>query len=277
MSMLSRGLGILLGLAAVPALAQLPTTPASSTTTTEVSPISPRQFAPMKFHAMGLDGAVESENWSGYAVTGAKFTKAEGSWIEPTAHCGKTPNTYAAFWVGIDGYSSTTVEQTGTLIECDGKTALYYAWYEFYPAEDIEVIPSITVSPGDTISASVTYAEPEFTLEITDETTGKSFTKKGTVTHAARNSAEWIAEAPCCTSGGDILPLADFGTAEYGEDYTDVNDTNYATDAAVTGPISDFGKKVEKITMVSSGGKTEALPTALTTDGTSFKVFWKSK
>jgi hypothetical protein len=234
----------------------------------------------MKFHGFRPDGGVESENWSGYAVTGSEFTKATGSWKQPTADCTKTPNTYAVFWVGIDGYlsSSTTVEQTGTLIECSGTTALYYAWYEFYPAEkDIQLISSITVSPGDKISASVEYATPEFTVEITDETTGKSYTKKSKVSGAKRSSAEWIAEAPCCTSGGDIYPLSDFGTASFGEDYTDVNDTNYATDKAVTGPISDFGSKVEEITMVSSKSKTEAVPTALTTDGTSFKVAWKSE
>jgi hypothetical protein len=33
---------------------------------------------------------------------------------------------------------------------------------------------------------------------------------------AARSSAEVIAEAPCCTSNGGILPLTNFGTASFG-------------------------------------------------------------
>ena len=43
----------------------------------------------------------------------------------------------------------------------------------------------------------------------------------------------------------------------------------------VTGPISDFGSSVQKITMETSGGTKKAVPTALTTDGSSFKVTWK--
>jgi hypothetical protein len=232
----------------------------------------------MQYRGVRYDGSLESYNWSGYAVTGSSFTHAAGSWIQPTVNCAKTPNSYAAFWVGIDGYSDTTVEQTGTLAACSGKTVAYYAWYEFYPAEDIELIPSIAVSPGNKISTTVSYSGSEFTLTIKNETTGKSFSKKGKSASAKRTSAEWIAEAPCCTSSGAFYPLSAFGTASFGEDYTDVNDTNYATDSKVTGPISDFGTNAEKITMVSkTTGKDEAVPAALSTDGSSFKVAWKSE
>jgi hypothetical protein len=265
-------LGILLVTAILPALAQAPGEPISLLTTTAFA----RQHAPMKFYGLRPDASVSSTNWSGYAVTGTSFTSALGSWTVPAVNCTKTPNTYSAFWVGIDGYSSKTVEQTGTLSDCSGETPQYLAWYEFYPAGSIE-ITSVPVKPGNKMSAEVSYNGSEFTIKITDETTGKSFSKSQKVAGAKRSSAEWIAEAPCCTSGGDILPLSDFGTGSFGEDYTEVNDTNYATDSSVTGPISDFGSNVEKITMVSSKGKDEAVPTALTTDGTSFKVAWKSE
>ena len=59
----------------------------------------------------------------------------------------KTPNTYSAFWVGIDGYSSQTVEQPGTLSDCSGETPQNLA-YEFYPA-DLTEITSVTVKPGN--------------------------------------------------------------------------------------------------------------------------------
>lgn len=260
--------------AALPALAQVPNSPIVLSAE-EV--ISPMQHAPMRLHGVPTTpGAVKSENWSGYAVTGSEFTKAEGSWIVPSVNCTKTPNTYAAFWVGIDGYNSTTVEQTGTASDCSGKSPQYYAWYEFYPQASVE-ITSVPVTPGDKISASVTYSGSEFTTKITNETTGKSYTKSSTVAGAKRSSAEWIAEAPCCTLSGGILPLADFGTASFGDDYTDVANTNDATDSTTNGPISDFGSGVEEITMVSSKNVTEAVPTALTTDGSSFKVTWKSE
>jgi len=270
--MLSSRLLIFAGLAISPALAQVPSAPTSPLTTA----MSLRQHAPMRLHELLPDGKVTSENWSGYAVTGSSFTEASGSWKIPAVDCAKTPNAYAAFWVGIDGYSSTTVEQTGTLSYCEGITPAYYAWYEFYPAGSVE-IPSVPVSPGNVMSATVTYSGSAFTTTITNETTGKSYSKTQAVAGANRSSAEWIAEAPCCTGKGGILPLADFKKVSFGEDYTNVSDTNYATDATISGPISEFGSSAHEITMVSSKGKDEAVPSALTADGTSFKVTWKSK
>ena len=266
--------GILAALAALPAFAQVPN---SSDTRPAVEVLSPIQHAPMRLHELPTtNGSVTSENWSGYAVTGSDFTNAKGSWIVPKVDCTTTPSSYSAFWVGIDGYSSTTVEQTGTISYCSGKTAAYYAWYEFYPQPSFD-IASVPVTPGDKMSASVTYNGTEFTTVITNETTGKSYTKSAKVAGAKRSSAEWIAEAPCCTATGGILPLSDFGTGEFGDDYTDIASTSYATDSSITGPISDFGADVEKINMVSSGGKTEDTTSALTTDGSSFKVTWKSE
>lgn len=242
------------------------------------APIAPRQHGPMKFHDVRFDGTTESDNWSGYAVTGSSFTDAKASWIVPTALCSSTPNTYAAFWVGLDGYTSSTVEQTGTDSDCNGKTPSYYAWYEFYPNPSI-VVGSVPVSPGNTMSAEVSYSGGEFTITITNVTTGKSFSKSAKVSRATRTSAEWIAEAPCCTNSGGILPLADFGTVSLGLDYTGVNGTNTAANSTSGGsiPIEKFGT-VEAITMVSSkGGVDEAVPAPLTADGTSFTVTWRSK
>lgn len=264
--MLSKRLGIVLALAALPALAQV-----SSPTI-----ISPRQHAPMRLHATLPDGSVESENWSGYAVTGSGFTKAIGSWTVPSVNCSQTPNTYAAFWVGIDGYSSNTVEQTGTDSDCNGSTPSYYAWYEFYPAFSV-VIPGMTISPGNQMGAEVTYSGTEFTIVIKNFTTGKSYRKSSTVAGAARSSAEWIAEAPCCTGGGGILPLADFGTVDFGPDYTNIKGTDVATDSTTSGAISKFGSNVNAITMVSGSGTQEAVPSALSSDGTSFTVTWESE
>jgi hypothetical protein len=128
------------------------------------------------------------------------------------------------------------------------------------------------------MSASVTYSGTEFTVTITNESTGKSFSKAGRVSGAKRSSAEWIAEAPCCTNAGGILPLADFGTVDFGQDYTGVSGTNDATDSSVSGQISDFGSDVfESIMVNGSTGADEAVPSALTSDGTSFTVTWDSE
>ena len=45
-----------------------------------------------------------STNWSGYAVTGNRFTSVSASWTEPTAKCSGTA--YSSFWVGLDGDTS---------------------------------------------------------------------------------------------------------------------------------------------------------------------------
>jgi len=130
----------------------------------------------------------------------------------------------------------------------------------------------MTISPGDKMSATVLYSGGVFTLRMTDHITSKSVKITKTMT-SQRTSAEWIAEAP--SNGVSVLPFADFTRVSLGEDYTGVNDTNWAIDGAVTGPISDFGAGVQKITMVTDKGVNKAVPTALTTDGSSFKVTWK--
>jgi len=263
--MLTKRLGILGVIAILPAFAQVSSAPPSPDTNAK---IAPRRHDVIREKVERGDGTVTSGNWSGYAVTGSGFTKAEGSWKVPAVSC-SSGNQYASFWVGIDGYSSKTVEQTGTESDCSGATLTYYAWYEFCCKQPEIPISSITVLPGDTMSASIVYASGKFTVTITDERTGQSFKTSKRVFTAKRTSAEWIAEAPY--SGG-ILPLADFGTVLFGYDNTGITGTNYATDTATNGPIGVF-PTIEQITMAKSS-VTEALPTSLSSDGTSFSVTW---
>ena len=208
-------------------------------------------------------------------MTGTSFTSALGSWTVPTATCkGVRGDQYSSFWVGIDGYSSSSVEQTGTDSDCVGTRASYYAWYEFYPQPSYE-ITSLTIHAGDRMSASVTYSGSKFTVTIIDETTGKSYSKSASVSSAKRTSAEWIAEAPCCTRGGGILPMSDFGTVLFGEDTSGVSGTNYATSSTVSGPISDFGSAVQEINKVGSSSSPQTSTcSAVSSDGTSFSCTW---
>src|SRR5436309_10336672 len=110
-----------------------------------------------------------STNWSGYAVTGGRYTQVSSSWTVPPVSCAGTA--YSSFWVGLDGDTSGTVEQTGTDADCSGSTPRYYAWYEMYPKFPVNL--GGTVRPGDHLSASVTTAgNGSFTLKITDSTQG---------------------------------------------------------------------------------------------------------
>jgi Peptidase A4 family len=164
--------------------------------------------------ARGASAEAESTNWSGYAVTGADgaYKSVSASWKEPTATCSGRSDQYAAFWVGLDGYSSDSVEQTGTDSDCDGRTPSYYGWYEMYPADPVNFRNA--VSPGDSFTASVTFSGTEtYTLVLKDVTRGWTQTITKNEAGLDRSSAEVITEAPSSESG--VLPLADFGTINY--------------------------------------------------------------
>lgn len=118
-------------------------------------------------------------NWAGYFASGpnGSVTRVSSSWEQPSATCG-SGTSFAVFWVGIDGAFDTTVKPAGTLIECSKGAASYYASWELYPLNSIQIIKSISVHPGDCVSASVTYASGAFKMKIT--VAGHSFTKTGT-------------------------------------------------------------------------------------------------
>jgi Peptidase A4 family len=200
---------------------------------------------------------IMSSNWSGYAAHSGTYTSVSASWVEPTGTC-RSGHQYSVFWVGLDGYTSSTVEQTGSEVDCSGGSPQYYSWYEMYPAPSHNF--SNPVSPGDHFTGSVTYnGGGSFTLKLSDTTQGWTHTVTKTLSSAKRNSAEVIAEAPCCTAGGGILPLTDFGKVNF-------------TGASANGsPIGNFSPT--KINM-GSGGVTKATTSSLS-GGQDFSVTWK--
>jgi hypothetical protein len=205
-----------------------------------------------------------STNWSGYAVTAANgaVTAVSGTWVVPTLTKSSAAG-YSASWVGIDGFNSSTVEQTGTEADYVNGQISYSAWYEMYPANPVTLSTStMTVHPGDTMSASVTYASNVFTLTLTDVTTKQSFktTKSGTY---ARSSAEWIVEAPW---ENGVLPLAGFGTETFSAATATINNQS--------GPISTgwAGTQLEQINMVNQRGTPIDSTSALSSNGAGFTV-----
>ena len=244
--------------------------------------IASHRHRPIIIHHV-RDATVGSYNWSGYAVTAAPgaVTGVKGSWVVPAVQPGScssgTTNAYASFWVGMDGFTSNTVEQAGTDSDCQNGAPTYYAWFEFYPHPAF-LINSLAIRPGDLMEAEVHYspATRRFTVALNDLTTGQSFSTSTRVNSAQRSSAEWVAEAP--SSSGGILPLADFGTAVYGVDNTSVTGTSEATVSGTTAPIGSFGSNVYQITMVSSSNPSvlKAAPSSLSSDGMSFSDRWVS-
>ena len=167
--------------------------------------------------------AAQSTNWSGFAAHSKKYNKISASWVEPTAHCSGSGSQFSSFWVGLDGFNSRTVEQTGTEVDCRNGSPRYFGWYEMFPAFPVNF--SNTVRPGDHFTGSVT------------------FNGSG----AARSSAEVIAEAP--SSSGGVLPLANFGTVHF---------SNSKVDGSKLGSANPT-----KIIMVNSSGRAKVSVSSL--------------
>ncbi len=202
---------------------------------------------------------VQSTNWSGYADTSTTFSTAAGNWTEPSVSCSGGRTSYAAFWVGIDGFTSGSVEQDGTLAECSGGRAFYFSWWEMYPTNAIQTVGS-SVQPGDSISASVARSGTSYTLKVTDSShSANSFTTTQSCSSCANSSAEWIAEAP--SGSGGVLPLADF------------HSWTLSGATVNSGVISSFTD--DEITMINSSGQVKAQPGSLNGSGNGFSVTWE--
>lgn len=232
---------------------------AAATTTARFAPGGTIHLVGASAHARGgISHQAESTNWSGYAATTGTYSSVSASWTQPSGIC-KRGDQYAAFWVGLDGYSSSTVEQTGSEVDCIGRRAEYYAWYEMYPGPSQNY--ANTVRAGDHFNASVTYeGNSTFSLYIADTTQGWSHTTTASLPGAARSSAEVIVEAPCCTARGGILPLTDFGT---------VNITGSMADGAALGSAGG----VTQIVMIDNSGRQKDSVSGLS-GGEDFSATW---
>lgn len=196
-----------------------------------------------------------STNWSGYDVTGGTYTTVTSSWVQPEVTCSGTA--YSSFWVGIDGDTSQSVEQTGTDADCSGTTPVYYAWYEMYPKYPTTYRD--VVAPGDHFTATVsTNGRGNFTLTLTNTTRGWTESVAKKLRGAALASAEVIAEAPSSRSG--VLPLADFGSVSF-------------SGAAVNGAtLTSSTPGIDPITM-KSGSTVKAQPSGISNGA--FSVTWR--
>jgi hypothetical protein len=214
---------------------------------------------------------VKSSNWSGYAVSGATFSDVVGTWTEPTAKC-TSGTEYASFWVGIDGYSSDSVEQLGTDSDCNGSKPSYYGWYEMYPANSVDLGGKYAIKAGDVMTAEVKVTGSSFVLSMKDATAGWTFsiTKTGS-SSLKRSSAEWVIESPeICSTSCKLAKLADFGKLTF-------SNCEAATTGA-DGAISSFtgAKGPHKMTMTGTPKTViRSVPSALTSNGEGFTTTWK--
>jgi len=220
-------------------------------------PPGPKAESPAKATLCPLPNAQcqGSYNWGGYVVVGStgSVTSVVGNWTVPSltgdnaaggnrttgGPCADTDVSWydASVWIGIDGFTSGTVEQTGTSSDCYYGITYYYAWYEFYPAGSVT---AFYVNPGDHIEAIVTYSATSatccFATYLKDRTTGRvSYVSGMNVASASENSAEWISESAATGLGTGVLVLLDL--SNFGSD-TFTNAA--ATIMGSTGSISSF-------------------------------------
>jgi hypothetical protein len=187
---------------------------------------------------------INGYNWSGAAKTGSGFTTVSSTWTEPSVTCNST-NDLMAPWVGIDGYGSSSVEQTGVATDCSSGHAVYQAWYEMYPASPVYYSTSSNpVGAGDVINASVSRSGTSYTLTLNDATRGwtKTTVKSGSF---ANSSAEIIIESPT-----GAYPR--FGTVNFSN--SKINGTNLSSFSPTLMDASNSAGQYEDRTSAVSGG-----------------------
>jgi hypothetical protein len=143
---------------------------------------------------------LQSPNWSGYAETGGPFTEVTGTFTVPDLGSYISGST-AAEWVGIDGFSNTSLIQAG--IEEVPVTPTYYVvepWWEILPAPSTP-ITSVSVAPGDQVTVTIASSGGSgWSITVTDDSNGGSFTTEQSYGGPAA-SAEWIVEAATALDG----------------------------------------------------------------------------
>jgi peptidase A4-like protein len=154
---------------------------------------------------------VSSNNWSGFATYSDRFRYVSATYTVPSLNCAISPDgSFDSEWVGLDGYTSNTVEQVGNYAQCSGGTPNYFAFYEMFPS------PSVAfsgISAGDSITATVFFNGSRWELTLADNTNngaGFSVTQRCPSGRTCRNAnAEIISEVP--NGGPPSASLADYG------------------------------------------------------------------
>jgi hypothetical protein len=202
-----------------------------------------------------------STNWSGYLSGTGTFSAISGSWnaTEPTGNGSTT--TADGTWIGIGGVTTDDLIQVGTdnTITAGGHVTTS-AFYEILPAASVN-IPSLTVTPGDSMSAAISkLSGNQWSVTITDNTNSESYNT--TLTYASsESSAEWIEEDPSYSATRQI-PFDNFGSASFSSALSTMDGSS----------LNLTGSDAAPITMVNQSDQTIAVPSAIGSDGASFSV-----
>lgn len=198
-----------------------------------------------------------SRNWSGYAATGGLFTSVTGTWTVPRISNGGF-SAVDATWVGIGGITSGDLLQSGTQDVISSGQVVHLAFFEMLPNAPVEI--PMAIQGGDSITVLITrLSGDQWLVSFKDNTSGRS-ARLTTTYHSSLSSAEWIQEAP--SRGGQILPLAKFGTVSFRNGSALENQSH----------VTIAQSHARQVIMVNSSGQPLAIPSSLGKGGTGFSV-----
>ncbi|HEU0266715.1 MAG TPA: G1 family glutamic endopeptidase [Candidatus Saccharimonadaceae bacterium] len=237
--------------APLPAPARVAQTATAPTPAASLAPApAPKQPAPPA-PDVPTSPSYTSSNWAGYMASTENYTAINGSWVIPSARAGSTTATSAdATWIGIGGAKSSDLIQIGTedTVSAQGiqSSAVFY---EMLPSAAVYPA-SITVAPGDTVSASLhETSQGVWQATITDTTTGQNFSVL--LDYASTNSSsEWIEEDPSY-SNGQPIPLDAFDSVSFSGGTTIANGTSLTIAGSGAGSITLVNGSAVRISVSS--------------------------
>lgn len=220
-----------------------------------------------------------TSNWAGF-VNNQPATSASGMWYVPKV---SAPSSYrpasGCQWVGVGGYGTQTLVQTGTegKVSSSGSTS-YYLWYELigtnYQTPYQVKLDNISCNPGDEICCSVDISingsnmTASFFLENFTTNMSTSFSITVTQFNNVPNSAEWIAEAPLISGITANYPL----TSDIGSTVKAVQFENGTYQSSNTGTVYGISDSPNLVNVsLVNGTKVLAKPTDL---GRGTKPLW---
>jgi hypothetical protein len=228
----------------------------------------------------------KNANWAGYgdvAIVPGDVGQIKISFKVPTATCDPLlSQPQAAFiFAGIDGVSGTSdFVYVGIEIFCAQGAPVNGASYSAVSTGTSGTIQAITVHAGDVIAAQVVHELPSvIQYNFVDVQSGGA-TDQSSATGVAFNSAESVIASG--QVGGSKIPVVQFSRAEFGHDFVPrIGHADYATIAPTgNGPFGTFpattATLVKYIMTNNAGTATDASPSAMSADGTSFHIAWKN-
>ncbi len=140
----------------------------------------------------------KSANWSGYEVLGGPYSVITGTFTVPGMSVGTPVGEQASEWMGV-GQGATSLIQAGVdeyPNPVNPLDTVAQAWWEVLPARDTN-ITSVNVDEGDIVRVTIWRLNgTRWDLNLTDETSGGSFTSPPERYNGPANTAEWVVEAP---------------------------------------------------------------------------------